>query len=96
MKEVFFVKSEDRIKAEGALKKDDVVSRGSIVLRSAASMDAKEEGYFIIIDCSDEGVARAQELLSGIAQKYKRRDAVLKKLEEQEDAALQGFGSFMG
>lgn len=96
MKEVFLVKSENKIKAEDALKKDDVVGRGSITLKSPDSLDIKEEGYFIIVDCSQEGLARAGELLKGLAVKYGKKDEVLKKVEEQDDAALQGFGSILG
>ncbi|HLD83519.1 MAG TPA: hypothetical protein VI979_01540 [archaeon] len=96
MKEVFLVKPEDKLKAEDALKKDDVVSRGSIMLRAAASLDIKEEGYFIIVDCSAEGIAKARELLKTMAIKHGKKEIVLQKIEDQENAALQGFGSFMG
>ena len=38
MKEVFLVSSENKNKAEMELKKDDLVSRGSITIRAAASL----------------------------------------------------------
>ncbi|MBI4018737.1 MAG: hypothetical protein HY364_00605 [Candidatus Aenigmarchaeota archaeon] len=96
MKEVFLVRSEDKLKAEDALKKDDMINRGSIMLRAAGSLDIKEEGYFIIVDCSAEGIAKAREILKDMMLKHDKKEIVLQKIEEQENAALQGFGSFMG
>ncbi len=96
MKEVFLVPAEARLKAEEALKKDDVVSRGSIILRAASSLEIKEDGYFIVVESSEEGIKKATELLKGLATRYAKKDVVLKKIEEQDDAALAGFGSILG
>ena len=63
MHEVFLVGMENKDKAERLLKADEEVNRGSISLRSAASLDINEEGYFIIIDCPAEAVKKAAELL---------------------------------
>ena len=96
MKEVFLIKSEDKIKAEDALKKDDLVSRGSIMLKSPSSLGIKEDGYFVIIDASEEGVKKAEELLKEFGPKYDKKDNVLKKIQEDEDSAIQGFGNILG
>jgi hypothetical protein len=96
MKEVFLIKSENKIKAEDALKNDDLVSRGSISLKSPDSLGLEEEGYFVIIDTSEEGIKKAEELLKPFGSKYEKKDDVLKKLQDQEDSAIQGFGNILG
>lgn len=96
MKEVFFVKSENRSKAEELIKKDDLISRGSITIKEAKSMGTDKEGYFIILDTSDEGIKKAEDLLKDIAEKYEKRDEILSKIKEQEDSAIEGLGSILG
>jgi len=96
MKEIFLVSSENKAKAEEAVKKDDLVSRSSIVVRSADSLEIKEDGYFIIIDGKDEAIKKAEELLKDLAKKYKKKEIVEKKMQEQEDSAIVGFGNILG
>lgn len=96
MKEVYLVESENKNRAEMALKKDDLVSRGSITIRNAASLDMKEDGYFFLIDGSHEALKRAEEIMKGLGNKTKHRDAIIRKIEEQEDAAMEGFGNILG
>ena len=94
-KEVFLVKSENKMKAEDAVKKDDIVSRSSITIKAPASLDIKEEGYFLVIDALPETLKRAEGLLKGLAEKYKDKDAVIKRIEEQENKAIEGFGNIL-
>ena len=96
MREVFLVKREDKGKAEDALKKDDLVSRQSIVIRECSALGFEEEGYFIILDSSKEALQKAEELLKGLAEKYKNKEEVLAKFDEQEESAMQGFGMIVG
>jgi len=96
MKEVFFVKSENKQKVEDTLKKDDIVSRGSITIRTAASLDINEEGYFFILDMPESSIERAEELTKDIAEKYKDKNKVIKKVDEEENRAIEGFGNILG
>jgi hypothetical protein len=96
MREVFLVSSDNKSKAEDLLKKDDEIARGSITLRSAASLEMEEDGYFIILDASEERIKKAEHLLHGIAQKYAHQKRVLEKIDEQENAAIGGFGNILG
>lgn len=96
MKEVLLVKSDNKQKVEDALKKDDVVSRGSITIRTAASLEIKEDGYFFILDMPESSINKAEELTKGIAEKYKHKEKVIKKVEEEEDKAIEGFGNILG
>jgi len=96
MRHVFFVKKENKSRAEDALKKDDRVSRQSIVLRECVAMGFKDDGYFIIIDSSDEAMKKAEELLHGLAEKYKHAKDVLKRFDESEQDAAEGLGMILG
>lgn len=96
MKAVYLVSTDNKQKAEDALKKDDLVSRGSITIRLATSLEIKEDGYFIVLDGSDQALKQAEELLKGIAEKYKDAELVLKRIQEQEDRAVEGFGNILG
>lgn len=96
MKEVFLVPAENKDKAESALRTDDLVSRQSVTVRSAPHLDINEEGYFIIIDGSEEAVKHAHKLLDKLAKRYEQKEKVLAKVEEQENAAIEGFGNILG
>jgi len=96
MREVFEVPSENKSKVEDLLKKDDEVGRGSITVKSAGSLDRDEDVYFIILDATEERVKRAEELVKGLAKRSKHAKQVLEKLDEQENAAIEGFGNILG
>ncbi|MBI5061016.1 MAG: hypothetical protein HZB67_01760 [Candidatus Aenigmarchaeota archaeon] len=96
MREVFLVKKENKAKAEETLKKDDIVSRQSFAFRECAALGAKEDGYLIIIDASPEAMKLAEQLLKGIAEKYKHSSEVLKKFDESEESAAEGLGMILG
>ena len=96
MQEVFIVDNESKSKAEDLLKNDDLISRGSIVIKSPASIDIKEDGYFFVLDASEETIKHAEELLKGIGKKYKEKEKVINKIKEQEEAAAEGFGNILG
>ena len=96
MKEIFLVSSENKSKAEEVVKKDDLVSRSSIALRSAAALGIDEDGYFIIIDGSEEAIKKAEELLKELAKKYDKKEQVEARMSEQEDSAIEGFGNILG
>ncbi len=96
MQEVFLVSGENKIKAEDIAKKDDIVNRGSISFKQASSLGFKEEGFFLIIDAQPAALRRAEELLKGVAGKYKDKDSVLKKIREEEDKAIEGLGNILG
>jgi len=96
MKEIFLVSNENKAKADEAVKKDDLVSRSSIITRSAASLGIEKDGYFIIIDGSEEAIKKAEELLKDLAKKYEKKEEVEEKMKNQEDSAIEGFGNILG
>jgi hypothetical protein len=96
MRIVYLVSSENKAKAEDLLKKDEIVNRGSIVIRSAPSLEINEDGYFIVYDGTDEALKIADALLKDIAKKYEKAETVLKKIDDQENSAIEGFGNILG
>lgn len=96
MQEVFVVKESDKSKAEDILRKDDLVGRQSITIRLASSMGLEKEGYFIIINGSEESIKKAQELIGNFAKKYDKKQKILERLKEEEDSAAEGLGAILG
>ena len=96
MKIVFKVTSENKQKAEDLLKKDDEISRGSITIRSASSVEINENCYFILVDAGSEIIEKAKHMLKDITEVYKHADMVIEKIAEQEDTATEGLGSILG
>ncbi|MBI2583333.1 MAG: hypothetical protein HYW25_01580 [Candidatus Aenigmarchaeota archaeon] len=95
MRIVFEISGDKLSQAEQLLKKDDIVGRQSIAIRNASVLGL-EGDIFIIIDGNEAAIKRAQELLKGIAQKSKKEDLVLKKYDELEEKAAEGFGAILG
>lgn len=94
--EVLHVKSENKQKVEDILKRDDVVNRGSITIKAPSSLGIEEDGYFFILDMPESSLKRAEELTKGLTEKYKNKKKVLDAVEEQENAAIEGFGNILG
>ena len=96
MQEVYLIKKDNKNKAELALKADELVNRGSITIKEPASLDMEEDGVFFILDMNEHAMKRAEELLKDLGEKYKKKDKVIKAVQEQEDAAMSGFGNILG
>jgi len=96
VQEVWLVSAENKNKAEMAVKQDDIVSRASIVIKAPSSLDIKEDGYFLIIEGTEEVIKRADELLKDLGKKYEDKEKVLAVVKEQEDKATEGFGNILG
>ena len=91
---IFEVKSAEAGKIQTMLQ-DDVVSRQSIVIRDAHSLDIKEDITYLKVEGSAEGLKRAQELAKEQGMKklaIKKAKTVNDKIEEQEKAAASGMG----
>ena len=95
MREVYDIKPSELAKAQEALGKDDITSRQSVYTRTASSLGLKEDKTYLIIDGSEEAIKIADILLKNAATKIKNKDAILKKFDEIENEAAEGFG-FLG
>ena len=96
MKEVFLVETDYKSKAEMLLKTDEEINRGSIMIKEPQALGIDEKGIFIIVDLPEHLIKKAEGLLKGLGKKYKHKEKVLKKVEEEEDLAIQGFGNILG
>ncbi len=98
MKFTCFISAKNGKKAEDILKKDDLASRGSIVLRDAKVLGIEKEGYFLFYEGSEEAVKRVKELINEFTEVV---DAELlkkaeKEFEKESEKALRGFGEIFG
>jgi hypothetical protein len=91
---IFEVKSAEAAKIQTMIQ-DDKVSRQSIVIREAASLDIKESVSYLKIEGSPEGLKRAEELAKELGVKKlpdKKAKKIDDKIKEQEDSAATGMG----
>lgn len=92
MREVWLVATDKRPKAEEVLKTDDLISRQSIFVRSAGTLGMDDDGFFIIIDGSEQAIAKAAELMKDLGKKYDKKDAVLTAFDDLEAKTSESFG----
>jgi hypothetical protein len=79
-----------------AVLHDDVVSRQSQTIRDAPSMGGPSGHLYVLVEGSDEGVRRAEELLKPLAEPMTAadREALHRRLQEERDSASAGMGLF--
>jgi hypothetical protein len=89
------VPSARRTELDAALN-DDVVSRQSQKIRDAATQGGPAGQLFVVVSGSEEGVARANELIAPLGRKLPPADAeaLHKKLQDEDDSASAGMGLF--
>lgn len=91
---IFEVKREDTRKIDQVIR-DDIISRQSITIRDASSLDMKKDITFVKIEGSDEAIKRAETLFREIGVKKigkKDADLVNEKITSQDDSAAEGMG----
>lgn len=97
MKVVFFTK--DKAKVDEIVKKDDLISRQSLLWKSVESLGINDKfsgGYFLIIDGNENAVEKAKELLKDLAEIVENSEKILEKIKEEEEKAIEGFGNILG
>ncbi len=91
---IFEVKSAEAGKIQTILQ-DDIVSRQSIVIRDANSLDIKEAASYLKVEGSSDGLKRAEDLAKELGMKklpVKKAKVIDEKIKEQEDSAATGMG----
>jgi len=98
MKAVFFIPSENYSKAKNVIYSDDVISRQTVNFRESHALGFDKDGYYLEIDGSEESIKRTKEVLDGMGKEVseKEKEKIIKKIEEQESSAAQGFGTLFG
>jgi hypothetical protein len=91
---IFEVKSAETGKIQTMLQ-DDTISRQSIVIREAHSLEIKADVSYLKIEGSADGLKRAEELAKELGMKklpVKKANTVNDKIKAQEDSAATGLG----
>ena len=81
-----------------ALYKDDLVARQSLTVRAAGSLGLSGEGTLILVEGSETGVVRAEELLKDIAAALPPAEAetAYRAFRAQDEDAAAGMGFVFG
>ncbi len=81
-----------------SLYKDDIVSRQSIIKREGISLNLDSDYIYVVIEGSEEGVKRALEIAESFSTKLdnKEMEQIYRKIKEQDENSLEGFGSIFG
>lgn len=93
-------------KVKDMLLKDDVVSRSSVIFKDAKQYGGKE-GYYCYISGLENQCKRALDLVKqkdkegeiielGKEVTGKDKEEFVKKIKEEEDRAMEGFGGIFG
>ena len=96
MEIVLHFKSENLAKGKEILLTDDIVGRASLTFKDGTTIG--KHGYYCYFSGTEEQCKRALELIKDLAEEVKNNDKalVIKKIKEEEESAIQGFGSILG
>jgi hypothetical protein len=94
---VFRVDAEGKGKVDEILK-DDLVSRQSISVQDAKSLELKIEGILVLVEGAEEAIARAEDLFEGVGEKLGPPDAEAAHaaFKRQEEDVAAGVGTIFG
>ena len=98
MEAIFFIEKEKYSQARDKVSTDDIVSRQSLNFREAMSLGLHEEGYYLLVSGTEDGIKKARELLKGLARELKEKEGkgVIEIMKKQEEEAMEGFGGIFG
>ena len=103
---VLQIESKDLSKVKDLLLKDEIVNRASIAFKEGSGFDL--DGYVCYISGTEERCQRALEIVKvkdeegnvtdTLAEEVENNKAqeIIKKIKEEENKAIEGFGSFLG
>ena len=102
MELVLHVDSINFTKFKEKLLTDEIVNRASIIFKDAKQFE-KGSGYFCIVTGTEDRCKKALELAKGedgkeLAKEVsgKEKEKILKTIKEEENKAIEGFGSIFG
>ncbi len=80
------------------LYKDDVVGRQSVTAREARSLGLAGEGTLVLVEGTEAGLKRAEEILKGAATILPGADAetAYRAFKAQDEEAASGLGLIFG
>lgn len=73
---------------------EDSIVRQSLIFRDNRALGLDKEGDYLMIDGSEEACKEAQKRLKDLAEELEgeEKETVIKKIEEMENSAMEGFG----
>ena len=88
----------DKLAMMDAVYQDNLAGRQSITVRDARTLGLAGEGSLVLVEGSDEGVARAGALLkdAAIALTGADAEAAYRAFRAQDDEAASGLGFVLG
>jgi hypothetical protein len=95
MEIVLKIRKENLQKVKDILLTDDTVSRASLIFKETKSLGFKDNEYFCYISGLEEACNKAKELTKKLAEisNKKEESDVIKKIKEEEESAMSGFGN---
>jgi hypothetical protein len=94
---LFSIPTSKKTELDAALA-DDIVSRQSHKVRSAAALGGPADRTYVLVEGSAEAIRRAEELLTPLGERLSAADAsaLYQRFKDEEDAASAGMGLFFG
>jgi hypothetical protein len=91
------VEAKNYQKVSEMLKGDEVVSLASLVFKDAREF-GKEGYYYCWVSGLESQCKKALELVKDLAREVtgNEKEAFIKKMEEDENKAIEGFGAILG
>lgn len=98
MEIVFKIKKQNLQKVKDVLLKDETVSKASIIFKESKSLGFDEDEYFCYISGLEKACSKAKELIKDMGEIVKKKDEkeVIKRIKEEEESAMTGFGNIFG
>ncbi|MCD6403434.1 MAG: hypothetical protein J7K98_03835 [Candidatus Aenigmarchaeota archaeon] len=96
MEILYFIPQDKYQEARNRLLKDDAVSRASITFKEAKTLGVEKDGFFCYVSGTEEICRKAIEILEEFGEKVEEEEEIIKKIKEEEDTAIQGFGGIFG
>jgi len=98
MELLFEIKKQNLQKVKDVLMKDETVSKASITFKESSSLGFKEDKYYCYISGLEEACNKTKELMKDLGKtvKKKKSEEIIKKIKEEEESAMSGFGNIFG
>lgn len=96
MEIVLHFKSENFAKCKDILLSDDIVGRASLTFKEGSIIG--KDGYYCYLTGTEEQCKRALELMKDIGEEVtdETKSQLIKKIKEEEEKAIEGFGNILG
>lgn len=95
--QIYLISGEDLETIRQALMSDEIASRANLVFKDAKLLTGRD-GYYIRVIGTEEQLRRVKELIGEAAKEINEQEIeeLLRKLKEEDENALAGFGSLFG